>query len=181
MIAPSGPHLLQRIGDLAADLRLVVSGDGGHLGPLALGLNRPGEGADGGYCHPKAALQAPLQLDRTGAGRDIAHSIGKDGVGENGRGRGPITYRVTGAFRRLAEDLSSQILFRILEIELLGDGDSVVADERPTPFLLDEHALGLGSQRHPQGLRERRRATKHLLPRAWAEQHLFVWHTLPPA
>src|SRR5215470_7822596 len=44
--------------------------------------------------------------------------------------------------RQLAKHLGTQILLGVLEIEFLGDGNAIVADDRRPPFLLDQDRLG---------------------------------------
>jgi len=41
--------------------------------------------------------------------------------------------------RRLPQHPGAEILFRILKIELLGDGHAIIADDRSAPFLFDQH------------------------------------------
>ena len=49
------------------------------------------------------------------------------------------------------------------ELDLLGDRDAVVADERAAPLPLDQDALRLGAERHAHGVGERGRAAEDLL------------------
>jgi hypothetical protein len=47
-------------------------------------------------------------------------------------------------------------------VELLGDRNVVVADDRCAPLLLDQHRLGTWSQRYPNGIRQLGRTAKYL-------------------
>ena len=59
-------------------------------------------------------------------------------MGEDGRGAGAVADDVSGSFRRLTEHLGAEILFGIPEIDFLGDGNAIIADDRRTPALLDQ-------------------------------------------
>ena len=62
------------------------------------------------------------------------------------------------------------------ELEFLGDGHAVVADERRAPFLLDQHRLRFRSERDANGVGELGRAAQDLFARRGAEQDLLVGH-----
>ena len=101
------------------------------------------ERLDGGLCGP---IEPALEVDRAGAGRHIAHAVGKDGVRQDGRAvlvPSPTTSPVL--FGGLPQHLRAEILLRILEIEFLGDSHAVVTDDGRTPFLLNKHGLRLGA------------------------------------
>ena len=81
-----------------------------------------------------AAIQSALEIDRAGAGDDVAHAVGEDRMREDGRGAGAVADHVAGPLGRLPQHLRAEVLLRVLEIEFLGDGDAVVADDRRSPF-----------------------------------------------
>ena len=102
--------------------------------------------------HFDAAVEAALEVDRAGAGDDVAHAVGEDRVGQDGRGAGAVADHVAGLLRGLAQHLGAEVLLGVLEVELLGDGHAVVADDRRTPAPLDQHGLGLRPERHAHGI-----------------------------
>ena len=59
----------------------------------------------------------------------------------------PSPTTLAGLLRRLAQHLRAEVLLRVLEAELLGDRDAVVADDRRAPALLDQHRLRLRPER----------------------------------
>ena len=93
-----------------------------------------------------AAVEAALEVDRAGAGDDVAHAVGEDRVRQDRRRAGAVADHVAGLLRRLAQHLRAEVLLGVLEIELLGDGHAVVADDRRAPFLLDQHRLRLSDR-----------------------------------
>ena len=92
-------------------------------------------------------IQTTLDVNGTGAGHDVSHAVRKDGMGQDRRCTGSVANVLAGLLGGLAQHLGAEVLLRILEVELLGDGHAVVADKRYTPFFLDENGLGLGPQR----------------------------------
>jgi len=63
----------------------------------------------------------------------------------------------------LPQHLRTKILLSILNVEFLSDGDAIVADDRCSPFLLDEYRLGFGSKRDAHGIGKLCRTAKQLL------------------
>jgi hypothetical protein len=85
------------------------------------------------------------------AGREGAVAGGKDLVGEEGRGRRAVTGDVAGLARRLADELGTHVLVRILELDLLGDGDAVLGDHRAAPTAVEHRVAALGTHRRDDG------------------------------
>ena len=88
----------------------------------------------------------------------------------------PSPDNVAGLLGRLAQHLRAEVLLGILEVEFLGDGHAVVADDRRAPFLLDQHRFRFRPQRDADGIGELRRPTKDLLPGGGTKHNLFVRH-----
>ena len=126
--------LLERLGDELADRGVVVGGDRGDLGLLLAGVDRPRHSLERLDRHRQPAVDAALEVDGARARGDVAQALGVDGVGEHRRGAGAVADGVAGLLGRLAEHLRAEVLLRILEIDLLGDRDAVVADERNAPL-----------------------------------------------
>ena len=72
--------------------------------------------------------------------------------------------------------LLAEVLPRVLEAHLLGDGDAVVADERRSPCLLDQHGLGLRAEGDAHGLGQLSGAAQHLLTGRRIERESLVRH-----
>ena len=54
----------------------------------------------------------------------------------------------------LAHHLAANVLPRVLELELLGDGHAVLGRERGTELLLDDHVAAAGPEGHLDGIGE---------------------------
>ena len=168
--------LLHGIGHEFADDRVVVSRDGRDLRLLLPLLDRPRqslERLDGGL---GGTIQTALDVDGTGAGHDVSHAVGKDGVRQDRRRARSVTDVLAGLLGGLAQHLGAEVFLRILEVELLGDRHAVVADERHAPFLLDQNGLGFWTQRDADGICELSRPTQDLLARGRPEENLLVCH-----
>ncbi|CAM5721236.1 hypothetical protein SGLAM104S_02944 [Streptomyces glaucescens] len=130
---------------------------------LACVEQRTGDGLDG-------LLDTALQSHRVGTGGHVAQALADQRLGENG-GRGRT---VTGDVVRLLGDfldqLGADLLVRVLELDLLGDGDTVVGDRGRAPLLLEDDVAALGAERHLHGVRELVHAALEAAPRLLVER-----------
>src|SRR5205823_5131335 len=145
--------LVHRLGDDLAD-RLVAGRDGGGRGDLLLGLDVLGllgqllaDPLDGG-------LDATLERHRVGTGGDVAQALADERLGEDGRGGRAVTRDVVGLLGYFLDELGTDLLVGVLELDLLGDGDTVVGDRGGAPLLLEDDVAALGAERHLDGVGE---------------------------
>ena len=101
-----------------------------------------------------ALVDAALQLHRVGAGRDVLDALAVDRLGEHRRGGRAVAGDVGGLRSDLADHLRAHVLERVLELDLLGDGDAVLGDRRGAELLLDDDVAALGAERHLDGVGE---------------------------
>src|SRR3954447_21616398 len=139
--------LVHGLGDHVAD-GLVAGRDRGGRSDLLLGLDVLGllgqllaDALDG-------VLDATLQRHRVGAGGDVAQTLADECLGEDGRGGGAVTGDVVGLLGDLFDELGTDLLERVLELDLLGDGHAVVGDRGGAPLLLQHDVATLGAERH---------------------------------
>src|ERR1700730_15077612 len=77
----------------------------------------------------------------------------------------------------LLGELGTQVLVRILQLHLPGDGHAVVGDGGSAPLLVDKDVAALWAQRHFHGVREAVHAALQCAPRFLVElQHLGHEH-----
>ncbi len=145
--------LVHRLGDDLADGG-VAGGDRGGRSDLLLGLDVLGElgqlvgdGGDGG-------LDAPLEGHRVGTGRDVAQALTDQRLGQDGRRRRAVTGHVVGLLGDLLDQLSADLLVRVLELDLLGDAHTIVGDGGRAPLLLEDDVAALRAERHLDGVGE---------------------------
>ena len=145
--------LVHRLGDDLADGG-VRGGDRGGGGDLLLRLDVLGElgellrhGRDGG-------LDAPLQGHRVRTGGDVAQALANQRLGQDGRRRRAVAGDVVGLLGDLLDQLSADLLVRVLELDLLGDAHTIVGDGGGTPLLLEHDVAALRAERHLYGVGE---------------------------
>ena len=115
---------------------------------LAGGLaQRVADGLDGG-------VHAALEAHRVGAGGDGAQALVDHRLGEHGRGGGAVTGDVVGLGGDLLGQLGAEVLERVVELDLAGDGDAVVGDGGGAPLLVEDDVAALGAERHLDGVGE---------------------------
>ena len=152
------------VGDHVANLHVAAGGDGRDVGELLVGnlLGEPLEDidelGDGG-------LHAAGELHGVGTGHDDLHALGDHRRGEHGGGGGAVTREVVGLLRRLADEARADVLDGILEVNLLGDGDTVVDDLGGAVLGLEDDVAAFGSEGDTDDVREFVDTFLHLLER----------------
>ena len=139
--------LVDRLGDELAD-RGVGGGDGSGRGDLLLGVDLLGAGEEllGDRCD--GLLDAALERDRVGAGCDVAQALADERLSEDRGGRGSVTGDVVGLLGDLLDELRTDLLVRVVELDLLGDGDAVVRDRGGAPLLLEDDVAAARAEGH---------------------------------
>src|SRR5690606_24866525 len=144
--------LLEGLGDDLADRVVVVGRDGGHVGDLVTGLDVAGHRADLLDDLLHGTLDAALEVHRIGSGSHLAEALTNHGLGEHGGGGGAVASDVIGLVGDLVGELGAHVLPRVLELDLLGDGDSIVGDGVRAPLLLENDIAALGAEGHLYGV-----------------------------
>ena len=106
-----------------------------------------------------ADLDAPLERHRVRPGGDVAQALADHGAGEHGCGRRPVSGDVVGLLRDFLDQVGPDLLPRVLELDLLCDGDAVVGDRRRAPLLLQHDVATLRAERDLHGVYELVHAT----------------------
>ena len=145
--------LLHHIGDDFADL-FVVAGDGGDGGDFVLLLDRAGHAAEFVNDGAEAAVEAALERHGVGAGGDVAEAFGDDRLGEHGGGGGAVARDVVGADRDFLGELGAHVAEGLIELDLAGDGDAVVDDQRRAELLVQHDVAAAGAERDLDGVGE---------------------------
>ena len=145
--------LVDRLGQHFADA--VVGGrDGGHVGDLVLGVDFLGLLVDLGHGDLDGGLDASLEAHRVGAGGDVAEAFLDESLGQHGGGGGSVTGDVVGLGRNFLDQLGAHVLERVLQLDLTGDGHTVVGDGRGAELLVEHHVAALGAEGHLDGIGE---------------------------
>src|SRR5215213_3285235 len=144
---------VHRLGDDLADLG-VAGRHAGRVGDLVAGLDVLGLVLDGLDGQLGGLLDAALEAHRVGPGGDVAQALADQGLGEHGGGGGAVTGDLVGLLGDLLAGLGPDLLPRVLELDLVGDGHAVVGDGGRAPLLLEDDVAALGTQRHLDGVGE---------------------------
>src|SRR5579859_6584290 len=137
--------LVHRLGDHLADRR-VAGRDRGGRGDLLLGLHVLGELGELLADPLDGGLDAALERHRVGARGDIAQALADQRLGKNGGSRRAVTGHVVRLLGYFLDELGADLLPRVLELDLLGDGHAIVGDRGGSPLLLEHHVPALGAE-----------------------------------
>ena len=168
--------LLHGIGHEFPDGGVVVGRDGGDLRLLLSLFHRARhrlERLDRNLARP---IQPALEIDGACAGHDIFDSISQNGVRQHRSRACPIADSIACLLGGLTEHLCSKVLVGILEAELLGDRDPVIAHDRCAERLLDQNRLRFRSERYSYRVRQERSAMKNFFSRRRTKENLFMRH-----
>ena len=138
-------NLVDGLGNELTDLG-IGGGDPCPLGDLALGLGLSRErlkAADGGL---DGGVDTPAQHGGVGAGSDVAQALVDHCPRQDSRRRRAVTGYVVGLLGHLFDQLGTDLLEGVLELDLLRDGDAVIGNGRRPPLLLQNHIAALGAQ-----------------------------------
>ncbi len=99
-------------------------------------------------------LDALLQGHRVGPGGDVAQALVHHRPRQHRGGGGAVTGDVVGLLGDFLDQLGPDLLVRVLEVDLLGDGDAVVGDGGRAPLLLEDDVAALRAERDAHGVGE---------------------------
>src|SRR5580692_11048156 len=143
--------LVHGLGDHLADGH-VARRDGRGGGDLLLGVHILGELGQLLAHGLDRRLDAALERHRVGAGGDVAQALAHQRLGEHGRRRRAVAGHVVGLLRYFLDQLGTDLLPRVLELDLLGDGHAIVGDRGGAPLLLENHIPALGAEGYLHGV-----------------------------
>ena len=170
--------LVHRLGDHVADLGIAIGRDGADLGDLLRARDRPRPGREVLDDPGHRQLDAALQIHRVGAGGDRLHPLVDDRLGEHGGGGGAVAGMVGGARRDDPHHLRAHVGELVLELDLLGDGHSVLGDPGRAPALVEQDVAALGSERHLDRVGEDIDSAHDPFAGLAREAHIFGCHDL---
>ena len=139
--------LVHGLGDQLADGR-VACRDARGGSDLLLGLDlfgrlqqRLGDLLDG-------LLDAALESERVGACRNVAQTLAHERLGQHGGRGGAVARDVVRLLGDFLDQLSADLFVGVLQVDLLGDGHTIVGDRGGAPLLLEDDVATLGAERH---------------------------------
>src|SRR6202034_4357224 len=99
-------------------------------------------------------LDAPLQGHRVGARGHVAQALTDQRLRQHGSRGGAVARDVVGLLRYFLDKLRTDLLPRVLELDLLGDGHTIVGDRGGSPLLLEHHVPALRAEGYLHGVGE---------------------------
>src|ERR1700744_4515743 len=144
---PLVANLVHRLGDQLADLG-VAGRDRCGGRDLLLGLDLLGRLQQGLGDLLDGLLDAALETQRVGAGRNVAQALFDQRLCQHGGRGGAVTGNVVWLFGDFLDQLCADLLVGVLQLDLLGDGHTIVGDRGSAPRLRQVNVAALGTQRH---------------------------------
>src|ERR1039457_4084937 len=86
--------------------------------------------------------------------RDVAQALAHQRLGQHGSRRRAVSGHVVGLLRYFLDKLGADLLPRVLELDLLGDGHAIVGDRGGSPLLLEYHVAALRAESYLHGVGE---------------------------
>ena len=145
--------LVERLGDQVADLG-VLGRVGRHVGDVGALLDRNGALEQGLRHLLGGGVDALLQGHRGGAGGHAAQALADQRLGQHGGGGGSVARGVVGLGGDLLDQLGAQVLVGLVQLDLTGDGHTVVRDGGGTELLVDDDVAAARTERHLHGVGE---------------------------
>ena len=107
---------------------------------------------DSGDSSGDGLLHAALDVHRVCTGGDVLHALIDEGLCQNGSGGRTVTGGVVRLGGDLANELGAHVLELVLQLDLLGDGDTVIGDERAAELLAQHDIAALGAEGNFNGV-----------------------------
>src|ERR1035441_8629408 len=84
----------------------------------------------------------------------LAPAVAPQRLGQHGSRRRAVSGHVVGLLRYFLDKLGADLLPRVLELDLLGDGHAIVGDRGGSPLLLEYHVAALRAESYLHGVGE---------------------------
>ena len=165
-----------RVGDLPADLDFSIGRNGADLGNLVAVAHRSGHGLDLGHDCSDGFVDPALEIHRVHAGRNRLHAFPDNRMGEYGCRGGSVASLVVRALRDLFDHLGAHILEMVRQLDLLGDGHTVLGDARRTPGFIENDVSALGAEGDLDGICQRVDAFQHSVAGIGTEANFLGRH-----
>src|SRR6266576_571552 len=115
-------------------------------------------------------------LDSSSLTRSTAASMPR--LSEHGRGGGAVTGNIVGLLGDFLDQLGADLLPRVLELDLLGDGHTIVGDRGCAPLLLEHHVPALGAEGYFYGVGQLIHTAFEAAPRVLVQRDHLGCHRL---
>ena len=97
-------------------------------------------------------VDTTLQIHRVGTGGDILQTLGHDSLSQDGSGGRTVAGIVTSLRGDALHELCARILKLVLQLDLLGDGHTVLGNLGSTELLFNNHVAALRTECYLDGI-----------------------------
>ena len=155
-------------------------GDGGDLRHLAA----LGDRLDAVLLELRDEARPPasmprLRRHRVRAGGDVLEAFLDDRLAEHGGGRGAVAGDVVRLGGDLLGELGADVLERLFELDVLGDGHAVVGDGGGAELLVEDDVAALGAEGDLDGVGQGIDAAHERVAGLFIEEQLLCHKSLP--
>ncbi len=164
--------LLHDIGDQFTDLR-ILSGDGGHLDDLVAAFDRGGHTLEFLRNNRGGLLDTTFESQRLSASSDILEGFIDNGLRQQDGGSSAVASSVIGLGRRFFNNLAAHVLKGIRQINVAGNGHTVVNNGGGAPGFGQGNRMTLRSQGYLYRIRKGVNTFFQGFPDLFTENNLF--------
>ena len=168
-------HLHKGVGQHLPDRRVVVAGNGGHLGDLFLAflVDGPGHLLHRLDHRVGGLVDTPAERHRIGPAGHHPQTFFVDRFGQYGGGGRPVAGRVVCLGGRFLDQLDGEVLVRVVQVDVLGHGHAVLGHFRRAPALVQYGVAAAGAKGAGDGPGQFTHADSQRLPSLVFEDHLL--------
>ena len=131
-------------------------------------------------CRCDRLVDAALQIHRVDARGNRLQALANDRLRKHGGGGGAVAGFIGSVGSNFLHHLRAHVLELVLELDLLGDRDSVLRHRGGAEALVEHRIAALGAERDLDGIRENIHTLEHALPGVVAKTYVFCCHLLIP-
>ena len=178
--AITGADLVHRFGEFLADFAVVVRRDRRHLGDhtLVLGVDLLGDLVKSVNHLGDAFVNSARQGHGIVTGGNKLEPFAEDGLGQH-RGRGgSVPGDIAGLAGGLLDELGTHVLIRVLKLDILGYGYTVLGHIGAAPALVENGIAATGPKGRAHRARQLAGSAQKLLPCVVTVNQLLCTHSL---
>ena len=124
----------------------VTGGNGTDSGNVIRAIDSLRVGLNGLHSSLHAPLNALAHHHGVGAGGYVLQTLTDNGLSQYGGGGGTVAGHIVGLGCHFTDQLCAHILKSVLQLHILGDGNTVIGDEGRAELLAQNHIPALGTQ-----------------------------------
>ena len=129
-------------------------------------------------CGLNALCDALAHNHRVCTSSNILHALANDSLCQNGSGGGAVACQIIGLGSNFLDQLCAHVLKRIVQLDVLGNGHTVVGDQRSAEFLVQNNIAALRTQSYLNRISQLVYAAAQCTASFLAEKNLLCHNTI---